>query len=271
MPLNQNNSTQIKANSPQKGVRKSFIRLFILSLAFISLVGCSGGVRIDYYKPFSTKLKGLKELISLDPELTLVAPTDSKSDTYQLASEKLKASNQLFTKIIARCGRNLNFKITVKSSGDLTAMDGDYLRELAPLKRNILQAGLIQIFGIANKVDEKGITLAGIQENAWESSPMLPSIYSHLEKKYGTRYFSTQGIRLYKKDSRLNTTNLLLVPPVAIADLIDPDLEVFYYNIVADIVDSRIIYREYRKLDMKNNESDIESIVYDSFSHLIGN
>jgi hypothetical protein len=238
----------------------------VFSTLFIA--SCTGGVRVDRYKPFATNHSDFKELISIDPEFDIAPIEQNGTQHYQQVNEKLKESNQRFNKLISSVGRKLDIKVTVKDGRELTRMDADYFRDLAPLKTHILQAGLVQIFGIANKTTEHGILLSGFQANDWESSPQLPARFAHLAQKYGTRYFAVHGIRYYKKDSPINALTALTAPPIVLADLLDKDYETFYYTIVADVLDSRIVYREYRKLDMKNNTSDIESILYDSFSML---
>ncbi len=247
---------------------KYFLTEGVLVFSFILLTGCTGGVRVDRYKPFVTNHSDLKELISIDPEFDIEPIEQTANQRYQQVNEKLKESNQRFNKSISTAGRKVGIKVTVKDGRELTKMDADYFRDFAPLKVHILQAGLVQIFGIANKTTQNGIMLTSFQSNDWESSPQLPARFSHLAKKYGTRYFAVHGIRYYKKESPINALTALTAPPIVLADLLDKEYEAFYYSIVADVLDSRIVYREYRKLEMKNNSSDMESILYDSFNML---
>ncbi len=244
------------------------------SLSFLFLIiffftGCSGGIRIDRYKGFAENHDHFKEMISIDPDFDLLPIEQQQNQNYIKVNERLKTSNLAFNKLIAATGRKLGIKITVKDGRELNRLDSDYFKDLAPLKQQIMQAGLLQIFGVANKTSDTDIILSGRQANDWETSPQLPVRFSQLEQKYGTRFFGVQGIRFYKKGSPINFVNLISAPPAVVLDLLDKDYEIFYYSIIADVVESRIVSREYRKLDMKNNVSDLESIIYDSFELML--
>ncbi len=247
-------------------VSQLFVSVFF---AIFFLTGCTGGIRLDRYKAFAENHSHFKEMISIDPDFDLLPIEQQQNQNYTKVNERLKASNAEFNKLIATSGRKLGVKITVKDGRELNRLDSDYFKDLAPLKQQIMQAGLLQIFGVANKTNDTDIIISGRETNDWDTSPQLPVRFSHLEQKYGTRFFGVQGIRFYKKGSPLNFVNIISAPPSVIMDLLDKDYEIFYYSIVADVVESRIVSREYRKLDMKNNASDLESIIFDSFALML--
>ncbi len=240
-----------------------FLLTISVGCLLIATSGCAGLLQVSRYDKFVGN-KDAEQMVTIDPEFDLNPLLQHSSDLYQRVALRVAKSNSDFNDLLARNARKNGIKLQVIDSRTLSNMDEDFFNYLAPLKRDILQSNFLQDFG-SDKQKVNGIIAHGKSIKDSKTSPFISARYGHLAKRYGTRYFAVQGIRFYRKSSVLNPLLLLTVPPVGIVDIINPDMDAFYYTVIADVVQSRIVYREYRKVDLKNSRSDMNAIVYDSF------
>jgi hypothetical protein len=241
--------------------------LFLSSAALVW--GCTGGLHVDRSNKL-TKFKKDQEIVSIDPEYFIkpTANTEGKQ-TVQKTAMQAAAGTRNFNEILRSNAKKVKINLKIVESSTLTAYDEDYFASLAPLKRDMIQAVFLQHFGDNQKQSNRGFGNGKkFLVETWAQCPFIPARYCHLAQRYQTRYFAVQGIRFERKSSPINTLNIITVPPVGLLDLLDPDLEAYYYNIVADVVSSQIIYKEVRSVEAKDSQSDLNSLIYDSFKML---
>jgi hypothetical protein len=238
-----------------------------MGIAF--LMGCTGGLHVDRANKLP-KFKPEQEIVSIDPEYFIKPNVNSIStQTAQKVSMQAAQSSKSFNEILRNNAKKVGIKLKVIESSTLTPYDEDYFNSLAPLKRDIIQAVFLQHFGDNQHQSNRGFSNGKkFVVEGWNQCPFIPARYCHLAQRYQTRYFAVQGIRFERKSSPINTLNIITVPPVGLLDLLDPDLEAYYYNIVADVVSSQIVYKEVRSMETKDSQSDLNSLIYDSFKLL---
>jgi hypothetical protein len=237
--------------------------------AVLLLSGCTGGLHVDKAAKLP-KLKKDQEIVSIDPEY-FIKPTTAAvgKQTATQVSMQTAQSGRSFNEILRNNAKKVGINLKIIESSTLTPYDEDYFNALAPLKRDIIQAVFLQHFGDNAHRSNRGFSNGKkFVVETWQQCPFIPARYCHLAQRYQTRYFAVQGIRFERKSSPVNTLNIITVPPVGLLDLLDPDLEAYYYNIVADVVSSQIVYKEVRSVETKDSKSDLNSLIYDSFKML---
>lgn len=245
---------------------------FLIAFACTSVsfwVSCTGGLHVDRANKLP-KFKRDQEIVSIDPEYFIKPSVNSISNqTAQKVSVQAAQGSRSFNEILRNNAKKVGIKLKVIESSMLTPYDEDYFNSLAPLKRDIIQAVFLQHFGDNEHQSNRGFTNGKkFVVEGWNQCPFIPARYCHLAQRYQTRYFAVQGIRFERKSSPFNTLNIITVPPIGLLDLLDPDLEAYYYNIVADVVSSQIVYKEVRSVETKDSQSDLNSLIYDSFKML---
>jgi len=163
-----------------------------------------------------------------------------------LSMEQERATFEtLLTKNAERAGIELD----IYSPSQLQATDVDYFNDLLPLKQTILLANDLQDVDTRYK---RGGAFAPYTRT-FRKPITLPVQYSALAEKYGTPYFSLQGLFDLEGRRRSSLRNL-------------SKHEILFYHVVVDVVKSEVIYRELRVMSKKPNESNLGVILYDSFS-----
>ena len=100
------------------------------------------------------------------------------------------------------------------------------------------------------------------QKNAeffYKNAPKIASHFSHLAEIYGTPFFAIQGVS-FQTNEKTNDEDLDGVPSAFLVDN-----ETLYYTVIADVSKSEIVYREFRQVNSEATESNLNSIIYDSF------
>jgi hypothetical protein len=87
-----------------------------------------------------------------------------------------------------------------------------------------------------------------------------------MSEKYGTPYFSVQGVISIKYPNSL--AFFWLFPPLGLLTELQNRNATYYYNIVVNVESTEVIYREFRMMYTTARPSNIDPILYDSFKLL---
>lgn len=237
---------------------KLLITFIILTCCFLS---CSTGkLFLEKTTTFTNKKTPIEHIISVNPNFSLPATLDAK-----LEKEKPKLREKdafWFYNALKYNAKKQGIYLQIEGAKEaITVNDANYFNYLAPLKREILEVMNLKNFGDLNP-------------NFNSTKPVkefpvgidISTKHSHLAEKYGTRYFALQGVSFIPK-SENTTKNLLLATNVPSNQLafITNNAETVYYTIIADVMSSQIVYREFRKIKINTSKKQFSAIISDSF------
>lgn len=230
-----------------------------ICLIVIFLAGsCGSVVHIDKHESFSIAAEKVKRVISIDPTFHYLE-LKTKGKKPLTSSKKAKFINDLLVNSAEQNGIYLNIvEVTDLEEGDMY-----FFEYLAPLKNEIWQSNHLQDIRQLNK--DGDIKNKGNLVTIYKTGPQLMKDYSHLAEVFGTRYFALQGVLLQSK------TNEEDIQPLVASASLDAFLDdeqnysSIYYTIIADVVVSQVVYREYRKISTELTDANLSSIMFDSF------
>jgi len=236
---------------------KKTLYVLLLSIILLTLGGCRGALRIDRTRTFQEK-KEIDKIVCLDPDfevLTTTGKRGTKRRTKRASKKEIQLNN-----ILVRNAQKNDITLQIIDSERLTTRDVDYFRDIAPLKREILQMSFLQNFiNKRGKVSEKNVF------NRHEGGPVIGSHFSHLADLYDTPYFAIQGITMHRKPKKGKLMLLVTALPFGVASFFSPEVDTYYYTIIADVVRAEIVYREVRRIDAAASDTNLNALVYDSF------
>ncbi len=235
------------------------IHTIILLLTLFSLGACQGALQVDRVRDFKSKKTNIQKIVCIDPDFELLTTTGNKKTErrYRRASAKEIQLNN----ILVRNAQKNNLTLELVDTERLLPSNVEYFSQLAPLKREILQVSFLQDF--VNRKKRKNQQKVF---NRYEDGPAIGSHFSYLADEYGTRYFSVQGITTHRKPNNKQLVLLLTSPPFGVANLFSPEVDTYYYTIIADVVRAEIVYREIRRVDAPASDTNLNALVYDSFN-----
>lgn len=235
-----------------------YASLWTVLCCFI-LISCAGSGELIVEKHNSVQKNQVKKMVVIEPDYSLVKLAKRANRKYLKNSSKEKQ----FGELLKKNGERNKINVVLKDANSLGAAETDYFNYLIPLKREILAANFRQ-------KAEYGETKAqtAFKEGYLEltESPVFSSKFSHLSEKYGTPYFSVQGVLSVIKPHKLKA-NLFIIPQ-AVNALINPKVESLFYNIVVNVNSGEVVYREARVFNTLATDDDLSLIIYDSFQIL---
>ena len=245
--------------------RDAALRLVLLFFVLSSLSSCVGLMRVERNKGFVRVRGERKRIICIDPSVDFseVLLKGASSAPFDKATQ---LGNKLFREAMSSNAYKNDIYVTAIDSRILAPDDTVYFKYVAQLKNDILQATILQ--GVSG--DEERVKISfwkslseGRTVRDMRTVTPIPPRHGFLRRYHSTPYFAVQGIKFFAK-ANFNVASIL-VPPNLVMSLANPDLEAFYYVIVADVDTSTVVYREYRKVNMRNNKTDLNGLLYDSF------
>ncbi len=239
-----------------KTVLNSKICLGLFFLVF--LTSCRGALRIDRTRDFNAKKIRIEKMVSLDPDFELLVTSGQRSTQrkYKRATAKeIQLNNTLY-----RNAQKNGIQVEMIDTKRLEPKDTPYFRDLAPLKREILQVSFLQDF-----ISKKGRTFDKHTFNRHETGPVIASHFSHLAKQYDTPFFAIQGVTSHRKPVKGKLIWLITVPPLGVVSFFSPEVDTYYYTIIANVETAEIVYREIRRVDAPASDTNLNAVIYDSF------
>ncbi len=207
------------------------------------LSACRGALRIDRSRDFNAKQNELAKIICLDPDFELLTTTGKRKTKHhhkRITAKEIQLNNILF-----RNAKKNHITLQIIDTKRMTTNDDTYFHHLAPLKREILQTSFLQKF-----TNKKGRTPTKQVFNTHENAPAIDSKYSYLAAQYATPYFAVQGITIHRKPKN---------------GFFSPQVDTYYYTIIADVIQAEIVYREVRRVDAPVSDANLNALIYDSF------
>lgn len=231
------------------------IPVWLILLLACLLSGCTNGALLVERSRGGYTAPPMK-VVSIKPEYYWL--TRKKKEDVVLRSEKrLDAFQERLEKSAMRAGVDLD----IYTPSTLSANDFGYFNDLLPLRRYILRVNSLQETGFRNESSGGGLNA---RTKTFAIDPEIPPDYSWLAKKYGTPYFAVQGVIT----TTVKRANMLawvyLMPPLAALYFV-PKHESLYYQVVVDVVSSRVVYREVRTVNRPLNGPNLDVMLYDSF------
>lgn len=220
---------------------------------------CRGALQVDRTRGFKSKKTNIEKIVCLDPDFELLTTTGTRKIKRQFKRESAKEIQ--LNNILVRNAKKNDLILEVIDTERLMPSDELYFSELAPLKREILQMSFLQDF--LNKKKKKSRQKVF---NRYQDGPIIGSHFSHLAAEYDTPFFAIQGITTHRKPNNRKLILLVTALPFGIANLFSPEVDTYYYTIIADVVRAEIVYREIRKVDASASDSNLNALVYDSFN-----
>jgi hypothetical protein len=227
----------------------SFVLFFLFFFLSTVHVGCSGKVYVVKHKDLD---KGtVRSLVTLEPDFEYI-------QTRRLASvpvyEKSLQKEDQFTEMLRVNARKAGVDLRILDADKLDASDANYFI-LAQLKKEILQ------------------TVSGldIESKAASNEANIPEIntrFSYLEDVFGTPFFAVHGVTVHGKPSKGKADLLLISPPFGIASFFQPNMDTQFFTVIVNVATAQIVYREVRKIHDAPTNSNLNSIIYDSFKSI---
>ena len=229
--------------------------ILLLCIVFVCNINCSSLMQIERQEDFSLKPSKIKEIISINPTFKKVKTSQKgkniKTNKY---SESVKQERK-FNQILINNAQKNGIVLQIVDTDELGLNDAEYFEYLAPLRKEIILTNKLQQFKDINDNPARQRNVEFFYENA----PKIASHFSHLAEIYGTPFFAIQGVSSQTSE-KSKDENLEGIPSAFLTDN-----ETLYYTIIADVSKSEIVYREFRQVNSEANESNLNSIIYDSF------
>ena len=233
----------------------NFKYILLLCTIFVCNINCNSLMQIERQEDFSLKPSKIKQIISINPTFkTLKTSQKGKNIKTNKYSESVKQERK-FNQILKDNAQKNGIVLQIFDTDELGLTDSEYFEYLAPLRKEIILANKLQQFKDINTNPEK-------QRNAeyfYKNAPKIASHFSHLAEIYGTPFFAIQGVS-FQTSEKTKDEDLEGVPNSFLVDN-----ETLYYTVIADVSKSEIVYREFRQVNSEANESNLNSIIYDSF------
>ncbi len=241
---------------------KVLIRIFWL-FGLMLTGACSSTMQVE--KTVTKKSeKPIISMVSLNPDFEIIT---SSANSTPREYKSINKQEIFFKDALLENATKNGLRLKILNANNFDNQDANYFKELAPLKREIMRASYLQDF-ITNDGEVTPKDKQGIGE--FERGPIIASHYSYLAKKHETPYFAVQGLTSHKKPREEKYLLLFAFPPLGIASFFYPEVDTYFYNIVADVESSKIVYKEIRKVNQLANKSNMNAIIFDSFRIMKG-
>lgn len=218
---------------------KNMMRLLLLGYLFMA-TGCGTGVMLvtKHSDLVDKDLRKNIRVVSIEPDVNLTKGFGSDAEM-ELSKSYLKEAE--LTKLIKEAGEACQFEMEVVDHNQAD-LDADYFNNLAPLKQEMMLAFFTQ-FDKLKDSKTSGSGRLGIKQETelldWGAE--LQQLYTGLPEKYGTPYFSFQGIYRVSKS-------------------------LFFINIICDLEMGEVVFSDLRMLSNQPSASNLYPLVYDSFN-----
>jgi len=243
----------------------SFLKICALPILF-AFGACGGGLMLlEKNQQLDNHKESIKKIVSLSPEFS----------KYKIGREELTISHsekfgKRLSHNIKKIGKKTGLEIVIFDDHELSAGDVDYFNDIIRLKNAIRSAISLQSV-VESKQKGKFFkrrfsTIAKPKVVVWEEAPVISSEFSYMAEKYGTPYFSVQGVIALKYPNSLAIS--WLIPPLGLLSEMQNRHATYYYNIVVNVETTEVIYREFRIMYNNARQSNIDPIIYDSFKML---
>jgi len=233
----------------------NFKYILLLCTIFVLTINCNSLMQVERQENFSLKPSKIKQIISINPTFKTVKTSQKgkniKTNKY---SETVKQERK-FNEILTNNAKKNGIVLQIVDSDELSLTDAEYFEYLAPLRKEIILTNRLQQFQDINTNPIR-------QKNAeffYENAPKIASHFSHLAEIYGTPFFAIQGVS-FQTNEKTKNRDLEGIPSAFLGEN-----ETLYYTVIADVSKSEIVYREFRQVNSEANESNLNSIIYDSF------
>jgi hypothetical protein len=236
-----------------KNIKLKYILLLCLILA--CNISCSTLMQIERQENFSLLPSNTNQIVSINPSFKPWNGNEQKYNDNTISnkySETIKKERE-FNQILINNAKKNGIVLQVIDSDELQLTDSEYFEYLAPLSKEIIQANKLQPFKAINTDPQKQKNTEFFYKNA----PKIGTHFSHLAELYGTPFFAIQGV------SFLNNKGTTIAE--GFPSTFSTGVETLYYTIIADVSKSEIVYREFRQVNSEVTQSNLNSIVYDSF------
>jgi len=229
--------------------------VWLVVLLACLLIGCTNGALLVERSREGYTTPPVK-VVSIKPEYYWL--TRKKKEDVVLRSEKRLEG---FEQRLERSARRAGVDLDIYTPSNLSATDFGYFNDLLPLRRYILRVNNLQETGARKDTRGGGLNA---RTQTFAIDPEIPPDYSWLATKYGTPYFAVQGVitTTVKRPNMLAW--IYLLPPLAALYFV-PKHESLYYQVVVDVVSSRVVYREVRTVNRPLNGHNLDVMLYDSF------
>ncbi len=234
--------------------------ILLLSVFMATNFGCSSVLQIERQENFTLKSDKAKYIISINPSFKVLLNSKGKRTKKQNSYTDSKRQEKRFNELLTDNAKKNGITLNVIDTDLLENNDASYFKYLAPLRKEILQVNYLQDFKDINTSPSK----SNSTETFYLEGPKISTQYSHLAEIYGTPFFAIQGIS-YQKTIHTNSSESILSSSKKLLPSISSNDETLFFTVIADVARSQIVYREYRKIDANASETNLNSIIYDSF------
>lgn len=242
------------------------IKTFALPvIGALLLQSCAGGaILVESEEQFSQSPPQIKKIVSIQPDFLSIDKRKKVEDVV-LDSEELEAT---FQKYLVQSAEKNGIELEILAPNTLKSNQIDYFNTLLPLKEKVLFANSRQNVSINTYKNARAKNKIKALRGIYKYDLEFDLDFVGLEKKYGTPYFSINGMISIRKRSANRWVWLFLFPPSAINSFLRGGYENIYYHVLVDVNRSEILYRELRSFDDPLTESTLKSMLYDSFNIL---
>lgn len=245
--------------------------IFLIKNLAIPIIGalllqsCAGGaVLVESEKQFSQNPPQIKKIISIQPDFLSIDQRKKVEDVV-LDSEELEAE---FQKHLIQSAEKNGIELEILAPNTLKSNQIDYFNTLLPLKEKVLFANSRQEVSIDTYKNARQKNKLKALRGIYEYDLEFDLDFVGLAEKYGTPYFSINGMISIRKRKANRWVWLFLFPPSAINSFLRGGYENIYYHVLVDVNRSEILYRELRSFEDPLTSGTLKAMLYDSFNIL---
>lgn len=226
----------------------------VFLLFLLPILSCkSGKMAVERDKKFAIK-PDLTKLIVINPMVYM--------PKYQLQADN--KVQQFLRNKLPELGTKQGIEIAVVSETSVETGDVEYFNSIKKLEAEILKANFIQSPYFSQEKN-----LPRFEETIIVPAGQITPTFAYLADKYNTKYFSMMGFLSYKDLGWPETrvAKALLYPFYAYGHGRSGYRSMFY-NIVVDVENGKIVYREIRLLKYRPEKDIIKEVLNDSYRRL---
>ncbi|MCX6351810.1 MAG: hypothetical protein NTX03_08100 [Bacteroidetes bacterium] len=204
------------------------MRKFLFILIAFLTFGCGGYIHIEKQEEFASQRSKMDKIIVLQPDFFVVKDGYNYKNSYCYKKEKI------IEKSYARLSKRFGREMVMSSNGE--SIDPEYYNTVMRLKKEIMIASGIFDYQSDKSYEGKKTTLP------LSTNLIISPDYNQLQKKYGSAYFSYSYF-------------------------IESD-GIFMLTVVADIFQSKIIYREAKRVHVSAKKDNLDRMLFNSYYSL---
>lgn len=247
-------------SAKHENVLGNALKMTCALLVLVVLSGCGTVLQIERHQSFNLKKNRTRQIVSINPSFKISGHTGQKNSRKGDAYSEVLKNERLLNELLKNNAKKNGIVLQIMDTDDLQNNDGAYFKYLAPLRKEILQVNYLQDF--------KEINEAPVKANGtgifYEQGPKISTHYSHLAEVYGTPYFAIQGVS-YQTANGNNENASVLISDEGSLPAVSASSDLLYFTLIADVSRSQIVYREYRNVGADVSESNLSTVIFDSF------